>query len=154
MQTWLNEELAPIPEDDWLIGFWHSPCYGDITYKDSYLEKCSPWLEKFSAHGGDFILHGHAHVNVRTHPLLPDGTVDHEDGMVHIVNGCGGASWKDPQTVVNKTAFTPSTRSFATITFITIEGGTALVQTIDARPDRNLEVIDEWSWEKDLVTSP
>ncbi len=148
MQTWLDRELANIPADDWLIGIWHNPCYGDLTYKDSYLGTCGPWLEKFSAHGGDFIFHGHAHVYVRTHPLLPDGTVDHEDGMVHIVNGCGGASWKSPQPVVNKAAFTPSTTSFAVITFITIEGGTAHVQTIDARPGRNLAVIDEWVWEK------
>jgi len=148
MQNWLDQELANVPADDWLIGFWHPPCYGDLTYKSSYLDKCAPWLEKFHARGGDFIFHGHAHVYVRTHPLLPDGTVDHENGMVHIVNGCGGASWKDPQPYTNKTAYTPDTTSFATITFITIDGNTALVQTIDARPGRNLAVIDEWEWEK------
>ena len=153
-QTWLDQDLANIPADDWLIGFWHPPCYEDITYKSSYLDKCAPWLEKFHSSGGDFIFHGHAHVYVRTHPLLPNGTVNHESGMVHIVNGCGGASWKDPQPVVNKTAFTPDTTSFGVITFITIEGETAFVQTVDARPGRNLAVIDEWVWQKNPVGSP
>ncbi|MBA7710073.1 hypothetical protein ES703_119002 [subsurface metagenome] len=154
MHNWLDQELVNIPADDWLIGFWHPPCYGDLTYKSSYLGTCSPWLEKLNAHGGDFIFHGHAHVYVRTHPLLPDGTVNHESGMVHIVNGCGGASWKDPQPYTNKTAYTPDTTSFATITFITIDGNTALVQTVDARPGRNLAVIDEWVWQKNPVGSP
>ena len=148
MNSWLDSVLANIPEEDWLIGFWHVPCYGDITYKESYLDKCGPWLEKFHAHGGDFILHGHAHVYLRTHPLLPNGTVDHENGMVHIINGCGGATWKKPQKYTEKTAFTPDTRSFACLTFITIEGNTALIQTVDARPGRNFEVIDEWEWVK------
>ncbi|UCH11308.1 MAG: metallophosphoesterase [Fidelibacterota bacterium] len=148
MESWLDQELSDIPADDWLIGFWHPPCYGDLTYKDDYTHKCGPWLEKFQAHGGDFIFHGHAHVYVRSHPLLPDGQVDEEEGMVHIVNGCGGASWKSPQTVVTKTAFTPDTTSFAVVTFITLEEGNALIQTIDARPDRNLRVIDEWMWQR------
>ena len=102
----------------------------------------------------DFRLNGHAHVYVRTQPLLPDGTVNHESGVVHIVNGCGGASWKSPQPVVNKTAFTPDTTSFAVITFITIEGETALVQTVDARPGRNLAVIDEWVRQNNPAGSP
>ena len=74
--------------------------------------------------------------------------------MVHIINGCGGASWKDPQPVVNKTAFTPDITSFAAVTFITIEGETALVQTVDARPGRNLAVIDECVWQKNPAGIP
>lgn len=148
MQNWLDQELANVPADNWLIGFWHNPCYEDLTYKSSYLDKCAPWLEKFHTRGGDFILHGHAHVYLRTFPVSPGGTVDHENGMVHIINGCGGASWEDPQSYTNKTAFTPATTSFAAVTFITINGDTALVQTVDVRPDRNLAVIDEWQWLK------
>lgn len=146
MNNWLDQKLATIPEEDWLIGVWHNPCYGDITYKNSYLDKCSPWLEKFYANGGDFIFHGHAHTYVRSRPLLPNGVVDHENGMVHIINGCGGASFKDPQTVVEKTAYTPSVTSFACITFITIEGSTASVKTVDVRKLVNWGTIDEWTW--------
>jgi hypothetical protein len=146
MNNWLEQELATIPEEDWVIGVWHNPCYGDITYKSSYLNNCSPWLEKFYAYGGDFIFHGHAHTYVRSHPLLPDGTVDHENGIVHIINGCGGASFKSPQTVVEKTAFTPSVNSFACITFVTIEGNSASVRTVDVRKLVNWGTIDEWTW--------
>ncbi len=131
-----------------MFGVWHKPCYSDITYKSSYLKKCQPWLDKFHERGGDFILHGHAHVYVRSFPLLPDGSIDQINGMVHIVNGCGGASWKSAQTYSDKTAYTPQTKSFACITFITIEGNKAFIQTIDARPDSNLKVIDEWVWDK------
>ncbi|MFC1481359.1 metallophosphoesterase family protein [Candidatus Neomarinimicrobiota bacterium] len=150
MASWLDKELANIPEDDWIIGVWHAPCYGDITYKKSYLDKCGPWLDKIAARGGDFILHGHAHTYVRSHPLLPDGEIDHNNGMVHLVNGCGGASWRDPQEVVAKTAFTPAVKAFPVITFITLENETATIQTVDARPDSNLAVIDKWVWKQDL----
>ena len=103
MNDWLDQELATIPKDDWLIGFWHNPCYGDITYKDSYLDVCSPWLEKFYAHGGDFIIHGHAHTYVR---------------------------------------------SFAVITFLTLEENKAYIETIDVRKLINYGVIDEWTWDR------
>lgn len=148
MNVWLDKELSTISEEDWLIGVWHNPCYGDITYKSSYLDKCGLWLEKFHEHGGDFILHGHAHVYVRTHPLLPDETVDDKNGMIHIINGTGGASWEPPQPKTAHTAFTPADSSFACITFITFDSVSALVQTIDARPNQNLKIIDEFRWQK------
>jgi hypothetical protein len=148
MNNWLKQTLAVIPPEDWLISFWHNPCYSDITYKSSYLDRCGPWLEKIYDHGGDFILHGHAHVYVRTHPLLPDMTVDHNKGIVHIINGCGGASWREPQPQTEYTAFTPAETSFSCITFITFDSASAYVQTIDARPNQNLKVIDEWKWNK------
>ena len=148
MNRWLDSTLARIPVEDWLIGVWHNPCYGDVTYKDGYLSVCGPWLEKFAAHGGDFILHGHAHTYVRTYPLLPDGTVSEERGMVHIVNGCGGASFKPPQTWSGKTAFTPNSWSFAMVTFITIEGDVATVETVDARTLQNVGTVDRWVWDR------
>ncbi len=146
MNAWLDSTLAGIPAEDWLIGFWHAPCYDDITYKSGTLHYSAAWLELFHAHGGDFILHGHAHSYVRSHPLLPDGTVDHQHGMVHLINGCGGASWKDPLENTVKTAFTPTVRSFPCITFLVLEGDTATLRTVDARPRKNLALIDEWSW--------
>lgn len=148
MQKWLDQYLETVPKEDWLIGVWHAPCYKDITYKSSYMDIAGPWLQSLYEHGGDMVLHGHAHVYVRTKPLLPDGTVDEKNGMVHIVNGVGGASWKDPQPVTEKTAYTPDERSFPCITFITIEGKNASIQTIDARPEKELAVIDEWMWKK------
>ncbi len=148
MIAWLDTTLAGIPDDDWLIGFWHAPCYDDITYKSGTMHYSLAWLEMFQEHGGDFILHGHAHTYVRSHPLLPDGTVDHENGMVHIVNGCGGASWKEPLAYAELTAFTPDVRSFPCITFLTLEDNTAVIRTIDARPGNNLALIDEWIWER------
>lgn len=148
MQKWLKSYLKNIDKNDWLIGVWHNPCYADITYKSSYLKKCEPWLDLLYKAGGDFVLHGHAHVYVRTKPLLPDGTVDVKNGMVHIVNGVGGASFSDAQPWTEKTAFTPKTKNFPAITFITFDQNTALVQTIDARPGHNLQVVDEWKWTK------
>ncbi len=149
MQNWLNNYLEKnVNQDDWLIGVWHPPSYGDLSYKSSYLEKCQPWLESLHEYGGDFIFNGHAHVYVRSKPLLPDGTVDYEKGMVHIINGTGGASWKPAQEYSEKTAFTPDSESFASITFVTLDKNTAVIQTIDARPGNNLAVIDEWTWEK------
>lgn len=144
MNNWLEAELETVPDDDWLIGVWHETDYEDISYKSGSLALTEPWLEKFQSHDGDFIIHGHAHTYVRSHPLMPDGTVDHEHGMVHIINGTGGASWESAQQYSEKTAFTPDTTSFPTITFITLDANTILVQTVDARPESNLNVIDEW----------
>jgi len=147
MQTWLDGYLEKnVRKDDWLIGVWHPPSYGDITYKDSYLDKCLPWLESLHRYGGDFIFNGHAHIYLRSQPLLPDGTVDYENGMVHIVNGAGGASWKPAQKYTEKTAFTPDTESFPAVTFVTLEKNKAVIQTIDARPENKLNIIDEWTW--------
>ncbi len=149
MQNWLDQYLENnVNEDDWLIGVWHNPCYGDITYKDGIIDICQNWLESLHRHGGDFILHGHAHVYLRTKPLLPDGTIDSINGMVHIINGTGGASWKPAQKYTDKTAFTPDTVSFPTLVYITFEENTATVMTIDARPERDRAVIDEWTWIK------
>jgi len=148
MNDWLDRELAKIPKEDWLIGFWHNPCYGDMTYKDSYLRTCSAWLKKFYEHGGDFIIHGHAHTFVRSKPLLPNGSVDYRDGMVHIVNGCGGADFKRPQAITEKIAYTPPGWSFACVTFITLEGNTARVETIDVRKLTNIGIFDSWTWDK------
>ena len=146
MNMWLQQELKDVKKDEWLIGVWHPPCYEDVSYKRGYLDNCAPWLNMLYQAGGDFILHGHAHIYMRSKPLLPDGTVDKEKGMVHIINGVGGASFKEPQTWSEKTAFTPRSGSFPSITFITIEGNKATVQTIDARPENKLRVIDEWEW--------
>lgn len=145
MQTWLDNELQSVKPEDWLIGVWHDPAYA-MTYKEPYLATCRPWLESLARHGGDFVLNGHAHIYVRTKPLLPDGTVDEARGMVTIINGTGGASWKEPAPMNPMIAFTPSVTSFPCITFLTLEGGTATVKTVDARPGKNLEVIDTWKW--------
>ncbi len=147
MKTWLENYVASIPKGDWLIGVWHDPAYA-LTYKESYLATCRPWLDILHRHGGSFILNGHAHVYLRTKPLLPDGTVDLKSGMVHVINGTGGASWKDPVPASGMIAFTPSVRSFPCITFLTFEGNTATLQTVDARPESRLKVIDEFTWTK------
>jgi len=147
MQAWLDAYLKTVPRGDWLIGVWHDPAYA-ITYKENYLSTCRPWLEAIHSHGGKFILNGHAHVYLRTKPLLPDGTVEARKGMVHIINGTGGASWKDPVPSDEKIAFTPSIKSFPCITFLTFEGDSATLQTVDARPGSKLKVIDECKWTK------
>jgi hypothetical protein len=147
MKAWLDDYLKTVPKGDWLIGVWHDPAYG-ITYKEAYLSTCRPWLDALASHGGKFILAGHAHVYLRTRPLLPDGTVDAKAGMVHIINGTGGASWKDPVPPDEKIAFTPAVKSFPCITFLTFEGDTAFLQTVDARPESKLKVIDEFTWTK------
>lgn len=148
MQQWLDEYLKNIPEEDWLIGVWHNPSYSDISYKEGYGATSIPWLKSLARRGGDFVLNGHAHLYVRTKPLLPDGTINGAQGMVHIINGTGGATWKDPALPNPKIAFTPSIKSFPCITFITFEGHSATVQTVDARPGSKLRVIDEWKWTK------
>jgi len=145
MQKWLDGYLTAVKADDWLIGVWHDPSYGDISYKPSYFKKAGPWLKSHYAHGGDLILNGHAHVYVRTRPLLPDGTVDEQNGMVHIINGAGGASWKDPIPPNPKIAFTPAVSSFPCVTFLTFEGDRVSLETIDARPAQNRRVIDRWT---------
>jgi hypothetical protein len=74
--------------------------------------------------------------------------VDAKAGLVHIINGTGGASWKDPVPMDAKIAFTPAVKSFPCITFLTFEGNTATLQTVDARPGSKLKVIDETTWTK------
>jgi|GEM_PF-1465754 len=147
MQAWLDAYVKSIPKGDWLLGVWHDPAYA-VTYKEDYLSTCRPWLDAIQSHGGKFILNGHAHVYLRTKPLRPDGAVDAKAGMVHIINGTGGASWKDPVPADPKIAFTPSVRSFPCITFLTFEGESVTVQTVDARPGSKLKVIDEFKWTK------
>ncbi len=147
MQRWLDGYLEQVKPGDWLVGVWHDPAY-DFTYKEPYLPVCRPWLESLAKHGGDFVFNGHAHLYLRSNPLLPDGTVDAANGIVHIINGTGGASWKDPATADPRTAFTPSVRSFPCITFMTFEGNTARLRTVDARPGKNLQTIDSCSWKR------
>ena len=148
MQTWLDNYLTGIPDSDWVIGVWHNPAYADISYKEGYLGTCGPWLESLARHGKGFVVNGHAHLYIRTKPLNPDGTVNEERGLVHIVNGTGGASWKDPAPPSPKIAFTPATKSFPCITFLTFEGRKVKLRTIDARDATGLKVIDQWSWAK------
>jgi calcineurin-like phosphoesterase family protein len=147
MQRWLDRYLENVKPEDWLVGVWHDPAF-DLTYKEAYLPTCRPWLESLARHGGDFVFNGHAHLYLRTKPLLPDGTVDESHGMVHIINGTGGASWKDPAMKGPRTAFTPSEKSFPCITFVSFQGNTATVRTVDARPGKNLQTIDSWTWTK------
>ena len=143
-QRWLDKYLEQVKPNDWLIGVWHNPTYA-ITYKETYLSHCRGWLESLARHGCRFVLNGHAHVYVRTKPLLPDGTVNEKNGIVHLINGTGGASWKDPVKMSPQIAFTPSVRSFPVITFITFEGHTAKLQTLDARPENQLHIIDTYT---------
>ncbi len=145
MQRWLDRYLEGVKPEDWLIGVWHDPAY-DFTYKEPYLPTCRPWLESLARHGGDFVFNGHAHLYLRSKPLTPDGEIDESGGMVHIINGTGGASWKDPAPEGPRTAFTPSVRSFPCITFVTFQGNTALLRTVDARPGKNLQIIDSLTW--------
>ena len=69
-QRWLDNYLNRVKPNDWLIGVWHNPAYA-ITYKETYLNHCRGWLESLARHGCSFVLNGHAHVYVRTNPLLP-----------------------------------------------------------------------------------
>jgi len=148
VNTWLEGELKKVPRDDWIIGVWHAPCYGDVTYKRSNLKECQAWLDTLYKYGGDLVFHGHAHSYVRTHPLAPNGTLDMEKGMVHLVNGTGGASFKKPVKKVKRTAFTPKIMSFPTVTMIRFKGPTLELETIDTRPGNKLAVIDTWTWQK------
>jgi predicted phosphodiesterase len=145
MQRWLDRYLEKVQPEDWLVGVWHDPAF-DLTYKEQYLPTCRPWLESLARHGGDFVFNGHAHLYLRSQPLLPDGTVDEARGMVHVINGTGGASWKDPAPAGARTAFTPAEKSFPCITFVTFEGNTARIRTVDARPEKHLQTIDSWAW--------
>lgn len=144
VQHWLDRYLTQVKPDEWLIGFWHNPAYA-ITYKEAYLSHCRGWLESLARHKGTFVLNGHAHLYLRTKPLLPDGTVDEKNGIIHVINGTGGASWKDPAPMSPQVAFTPTVRSFPVITLITFEGNTAKLKTVDARPENHLQVIDTYS---------
>ncbi len=148
VNKWLDAELKKVPKDDWIIGVWHAPCYGDITYKGSNLKECQAWLSTLYRYGGDLVFHGHAHSYVRTHPLSPKGMQDLEKGIVHIVNGTGGASFKKPLKRVKRTAFTPKTTSFSTVTMIRFKGSTLELKTIDTRPGKKLAVVDAWTWQK------
>ena len=147
MQRWLDRYLEKVQPDEWVIGVWHNPSY-DVTNKEPFLPTCRPWLDSLHRHGGKFIFNGHAHVYVRTKKLLPDGSPDEARGMVHVINGAGGASWLKPVAVTPKTAFTPSERSFPCITFVTFQGDTASLRTVDARPGKNLQIIDTFTWTK------
>ncbi len=142
MQRWLDSLLATIPENDWIIAAWHNPTYGDLSYKESYAETCLPWVKSLYQHHCKFIVNGHAHIYLRTKPLRPDGTVEDKDGIVHIINGTGGASFKDPTPESPKTAFAPEGKSFPCIAFLTIEGDEAKLETVDARPGEHLRIID------------
>jgi len=148
VNTWLEAALKKVPKDDWIIGVWHAPCYGDVTYKSSNLKACQAWLDTLYEYGGDLVFHGHAHSYVRTHPLSPGGTKDLKNGMVHLVNGTGGASFKKPLKRVERTAFTPKTKSFPTVTVIRFKGPTLTLKTIDTRPGKKLAVVDIWTWQK------
>jgi hypothetical protein len=144
MNKWLDAYVKKIPAGDWLIGVWHQPAY-DFTYKESFLPTCKPWLDALFSHGAKFVFNGHAHMYVRTKAMLPDGTLD-EKGIVHIINGTGGASWKDPAKPNERIAFTPAVTSFPCITFLTFEGNKATLSTVDARPSSQLKVIDTSTW--------
>ena len=146
MQLWLDDYLANVNSNEWIIAAWHNPSYNDISYKDSY-NKSKLWLKSLYAHHCRFVFNGHAHIYLRTKPLSPNGTIDIKNGIVHIINGTGGASWEDQQTYVDKTAFTPDEKSFPCITFLTIDGNQGIIQTLDARPGHNLKVIDEYKLE-------
>jgi Calcineurin-like phosphoesterase len=147
MQNWLDNYLSKINPNDWIIGVWHNVSYGDLTYKESYLNTCQPWINSLYKHGCKFIFNGHAHVYVRTKPLLPDEKLD-KNGIVTIINGTGGASWKDPVNSNPEIAYTPSERSFPTITFLTFDGDKAHLETVDCRPGKNLKVIDQKDYTK------
>ncbi len=148
MQHWLDSLLSTIPSSDWIIGVWHNPTYDDLSYKEGYYNTCMPWVESLYQHHAKFIFNGHAHIYLRTKPLRPDGTADEANGIVHVINGTGGASFKDPTPESPKTAFTPSEKSFPCITFLTINGDKAELETVDARPGHNLRVIDQCNYEK------
>jgi hypothetical protein len=147
MQTWLDRTLDGIRADDWIVAVWHQPAF-TITYKEPYYGMCHRWLESLQKHHAAFIFNGHAHQYIRTKPLNADGNPDPAAGIVHIVNGTGGASWKDPAPASPMIAFTPDSKSFPCVTFITFKGTVATVKTIDARPDKHLSAIDEWTWNK------
>jgi predicted phosphodiesterase len=141
MQSWLDGYLKSVKPGEWIIGAWHGPSYANLTYKEAQAGSRG-WLDSLYRHGGDFVVNGHAHVYLRTKPLRPDETIDEKTGIVHLVNGAGGASWKSTQPYVDQTAFTPAEKSFPTIVFLTIEGNKARVAAIDARPGKKLAVID------------
>ena len=146
MQLWLNNYFNNVKQGEWIIAAWHNPSFSNISYKDAY-NKSFLWLKSLYAHHCRFVFNGHAHIYLRTNPLDPYGSIDKKNGIVHIINGTGGASWEGPQTYLDKTAFTPGEKSFPCITFLTIEGNHGVIQTLDARPGHNLKVIDEYKLE-------
>lgn len=119
--------------------------YGDLSYKESYAETCMGWVKSLYNHHCKFIFNGHAHIYLRTKPLRPDGSVDAKNGIVHVINGTGGASFKDPSPQSPKIAYTPSGKSFQCITFVTISGNKASLETVNARPGHDLHVIDKYT---------
>jgi hypothetical protein len=147
MQVWLDNYLKNVKPDEWIIATWHNPSYNNISYKESYY-KSLKWIKSLYDHHCKFIFNGHAHLYVRTKPLSPSGNIDLKNGIVHIINGTGGASWEESPNNSDKIAFTQTGKSFPCITFLTIEGDKGVIQTLDARPGHNLKVIDEYTIEK------
>ncbi len=148
MQKWLDNYLNKVKDDEWLIGVWHNPSYDNLSYKESYLETCLPWLKSLYKHKCKFVINGHAHVYIRSKPLNPEGDIDNINGIVHIVNGTGGASFKDPVDKSSIIDFSPSVKSFPVITFLTINGNKAHLETVDARDKSKLQLIDKMDYEK------
>ena len=85
---WLEQDLES-SKAEWTFAVFHHPLYSSGRHKsDLALRKVL--MPIFERHGVDMVLTGHDHLYERTWPLLRGKR--HEDGIIHVVSGGGGAT--------------------------------------------------------------
>jgi hypothetical protein len=91
-EQWLRAELAALPDDACVIGYWHHPRFssgfGGVNQPHP---ETGPLFEALYEHGAELLLTGHSHNYERLEPVAPDGFPD-AAGLVQFVVGTGGRS--------------------------------------------------------------
>ncbi|MDP6779485.1 MAG: HEAT repeat domain-containing protein [Candidatus Latescibacteria bacterium] len=99
---WLEQDLAT-SDAQWKLVVFHHPIYSSGRYS-SDMELRSVLDPLFERYAVDMVLTGHDHLYERTRPLR--GGKRHDDGVVHVVSGGGGAdlypAGRSPWTAVSK----------------------------------------------------
>lgn len=93
---WLVEELESRVDRNstpWLMVSFHAPLYTTFVGHAEELEEVN--MKKameplFSEHHVNFVVSGHDHAYMRTHPLLSGKVVNASDGPVYLTLGAGG----------------------------------------------------------------
>lgn len=86
--TWLDEQLAALPDSQKIVAFWHHPIYTEEgTTVDA--PNVVPMFEMLMQHRCDLVLYGHKH-NYARYPRMGSSGRPEPDGPFCLLAGTGG----------------------------------------------------------------
>ncbi len=119
---WLATALSAREDVPRLFACYHRPAWG-TGVKDNAADIQREWCPLFERHRVDAVFENDHHVYKRTHPIVGNGRIDDEDGILYLGDGSWGVNTRlIPEDWAAKSPYLAEARSLNHLIKVTLTG--------------------------------